>query len=49
MMALLATSRHYVTLSLLIAFIVVYTHRENIRLLVAGQERRFGEPRPPVP
>lgn len=45
MMALLATSRHFVTLSLLLSFLVIYTHRENIRLLLAGRERKFGEPR----
>jgi len=49
LMALLASSRHYVTLSLLMSFVVVYTHRENIKLLIAGQERKFGEPRPPAP
>lgn len=44
-MALLATSRHYVTLSLGICFLVIYTHRENIRLLLAGEERKFGAPK----
>lgn len=45
MMALLATSRHFVTLSLLLSFLVIFTHRENIRLLLAGRERKLGEPR----
>ena len=45
MMALLATSRHYVTLSLVICFLVIYTHRENIRSLLAGRERKLGEPK----
>lgn len=45
MMALLATSRHYVTLSLVMTFLVIYTHRENIRLLLAGRERKFGGPK----
>lgn len=44
-MALLATSRHYVTLSLGICFLVIYTHRENIRHLLAGEERKFGTPK----
>jgi acyl phosphate:glycerol-3-phosphate acyltransferase len=44
MMALLATSRHFVTLSLLLSFLVVYTHRENIRLLLTGRERKLGAP-----
>lgn len=42
LMALLAPSRHYVTLALLMTFLLVYTHRENIRRLFAGQEHRFG-------
>jgi glycerol-3-phosphate acyltransferase PlsY len=42
MMALLATSRHYVTLSLGMMFLVLFTHRENIRRLLAGEERKFG-------
>jgi len=42
LMALLATSRHYVTLSLGITFLVFYTHRSNISLLVAGEEKKFG-------
>jgi glycerol-3-phosphate acyltransferase PlsY len=45
MMALLATSRHYVTLSLGMMFLVLFTHRENIRRLLAGQERKFGAPK----
>lgn len=44
-MALLATSRHYVTLSLALTFLVVYTHRDNIRRLFAGQEKKFGMPK----
>ncbi len=40
--AVLATSRHYVTLSLLIAFTVVYTHRQNIARLWEGTESKFG-------
>jgi glycerol-3-phosphate acyltransferase PlsY len=43
-MALLGKSREYVTLSLLIGFLVVYTHRENIHRLLAGQEKKFGPP-----
>ncbi|MGZ8462140.1 MAG: glycerol-3-phosphate 1-O-acyltransferase PlsY [Candidatus Deferrimicrobiaceae bacterium] len=42
MMALLATSRHYVTLSLGMMFLVLFTHRENIRRLLAGQETKIG-------
>ncbi len=42
LMALLATSRHYVTLSLVVTFLVFYTHRGNISLLLAGQERKLG-------
>lgn len=42
MMALLATSRHFVTLSLMMTFLVIYTHRENIRRLLSGQEKKFG-------
>ena len=44
MMALLATSRHYVTLSLVMMFLVIFTHRQNIHRLLAGQERKFGAP-----
>lgn len=54
--AFLADSRHTVTLSLLMSFVVIYTHRENIKRLIAGEERKFGEPGaggpgagPPVP
>ena len=43
-MALLATSRHYVTLSLGMTFLVFYTHRDNIARLIAGRERKFGAP-----
>jgi glycerol-3-phosphate acyltransferase PlsY len=43
-MALLATSRHYVTLSLVLAFLVIYTHRENIQRLLSGREKKFGAP-----
>ena len=43
-MAFLGRSRHYLTLALLIAFVVIYTHRENIHRLLAGQESRFGTP-----
>jgi len=49
LMALLGPpSRSCVTLSLLIAFLVIYNHRENIHRLLAGQERKFGEPKPPA-
>lgn len=41
-MALLGASRHYVTLSLGMMFLLVYTHRENIRRLFAGEEKKFG-------
>lgn len=41
LMALFASSRHFVTLALLVAFLVFYTHRENIRRLFAGQEKKF--------
>jgi acyl phosphate:glycerol-3-phosphate acyltransferase len=44
-MALLAESRHFVTLSLGICFLVIYTHRENIRRLLAGEERKIGAPK----
>lgn len=39
-------SRYCVTLSLLIAFVVIYNHRENIHRLLAGQERKFGATTP---
>lgn len=45
MMAILASSRHFVVLSLGICFLLIYTHRENIRRLLAGEERKFGAPR----
>ncbi len=41
MMALLATSRHYLTLSLGMMFLVFFTHRDNIARLLAGEERKF--------
>lgn len=44
-MALLAASRHFVILSLGICFLLVYTHRENIRRLLSGEERKFGTSR----
>ena len=43
-MAFLGKSRHYVTLALMMAFLVIYTHRENIHRLLSGQESRFGSP-----
>lgn len=43
LMALLGPpSRYCVTLSLLVAFLVIYNHRENIHRLLTGQERKFG-------
>lgn len=43
LMALLGPpSRYCVTLSLLIAFLVIYNHRENIHRLLNGQENKFG-------
>ena len=48
LMALLGPpSRYCVTLSLLIAFLVIYNHRENIHRLLAGQEYKLGAPKPP--
>src|SRR5512134_3184363 len=44
-MAFLGNAREYVTLSLLMAFLVIWTHRENIHRLLAGQESKFGAPR----
>ena len=44
-MAFLGKSRHYVTLALVMSFLVIYTHRENIHRLLSGQESRFG-PKP---
>ncbi len=41
-MALLGASRHFVTLSLGMMFLIVYTHRDNIRRLFAGEEKKFG-------
>jgi len=43
-MAFLGRSRHYVTLALMISFLVIYTHRGNIHRLLAGQESKFGPP-----
>jgi glycerol-3-phosphate acyltransferase PlsY len=43
-MAFLGRSRHYVTLALMMSFLVIYTHRENIHRLLAGQESKFGSP-----
>ncbi len=45
MMALLEGPRSYLNLSLTIAFLIFYTHRENIHRLLAGEEPRFGAPR----
>ncbi len=42
--ALLEGPRSYLNLSLVIAFLVIYTHRENIHRLLAGQENRYGSP-----
>ncbi len=44
-MAFLGRSRDYVTLSLVMGFLVIYTHRENIHRLLAGQESKFGSAR----
>ena len=43
-MAFLGRSRHYVTLALVMSFLVIYTHRGNIHRLLAGQENKFGAP-----
>ncbi len=44
LMALLGPpSRSCVTLSLVIAFLVIYNHRENIHRLLSGQEAKFGK------
>lgn len=43
-MAFLGRSRHYVTLALMMSFLVIYTHRKNIHRLLSGQESRFGAP-----
>jgi len=40
-MAALGGPRSYLNLSLLIAFLVFYTHRHNIHRLLAGEEPRF--------
>lgn len=49
LMALLGPpSRSCVTLALLIAFLVIYNHRENIHRLLSGKERKFGAPKPPA-
>ncbi|MBP2675918.1 MAG: plsY [Deltaproteobacteria bacterium] len=45
MMAVLEGPRSFLNLSLLIAFVVFYTHRENIHRLLAGEEPRFGNSR----
>ncbi len=44
-------SRACVTLALMITFVVVYTHRENIRRLLHGEENKLGaaKPKTPVP
>jgi glycerol-3-phosphate acyltransferase PlsY len=50
LMALLGPpSRACVTLSLLIAFLVIYNHRENIHRLLSGQENKIGRPKTPGP
>ncbi len=47
LMALLGPpSRACVTLSLLMAFLIIYNHRENIHRLLSGQERKFGASHP---
>jgi len=47
LMALLGPpSRSCVTLSLMIAFLVIYNHRENIHRLLSGQETKIGKPNP---
>lgn len=44
LMALLGPpSRYCVTLSLLIAFLVIYAHRENMHRLLSGQEHKLGK------
>jgi glycerol-3-phosphate acyltransferase PlsY len=42
-MAFLGKSRHYVTLALVMSFLVIYAHRENIHRLLSGQEGRIGD------
>lgn len=50
LMALLGPpSRNVVTLCLVISFVVIYKHRENIHRLLTGQEAKFGAPKPPAP
>ena len=49
MMALLATSRHYLTLSLVMTFLVFFSHRDNISRLFAGQERKINAFRQETP
>jgi glycerol-3-phosphate acyltransferase PlsY len=49
MMALLATSRHYLTLSLVMTFLVFFTHRDNISRLFGGQERKINASRQETP
>jgi glycerol-3-phosphate acyltransferase PlsY len=44
-MAVLEGPRSYLNLSLVIAFLLFYTHRENIHRLLAGEEPRFGLPK----
>ena len=43
-MSFLGKSRHYLTLALVMSFLVIYTHRGNIHRLLSGQESRFGPP-----
>jgi glycerol-3-phosphate acyltransferase PlsY len=33
-----------VTLFLVMMFLVIFTHRDNIQRLLAGRERKFGAP-----
>ncbi|RJP20276.1 MAG: glycerol-3-phosphate 1-O-acyltransferase [Deltaproteobacteria bacterium] len=40
-MAMLGGPRSYLNLSLVMAFLVIWTHRENIHRLLAGQESKF--------
>lgn len=44
-MAVLEGPRSYLNLALLIAFLVFYTHRQNIHRLLAGEEPKFGVPK----
>lgn len=41
LMALFATSRTYLTLSIAMTFLVFISHRDNISRLLAGEERKF--------